>query len=77
MAACGGSATRKFPEGEIVGQNVSLGHILREQRNFEVRADNWQTVRVAIVGGGIAGLSAAWELSGKGINDFVLLEPDK
>jgi hypothetical protein len=74
MAACGGSAPGKFPDGEIVGQNVDLGHILREQRNFDVSPDNWQTVKVAIVGGGIAGLTAAWKLSKQNFNDFLLLE---
>jgi hypothetical protein len=74
MAACGGSAPGKFPDGEIVGQNVDLGHILREQRNFDVSPDNWQSVKVAIVGGGIAGLTAAWKLSKQNFNDFVLLE---
>ena len=74
IAACGGSAPRKFPDGEIVGQNVDLGHILREQRHLNVPPDNWQTAKVAIVGGGIAGLSAAWKLSKENFNDFVLLE---
>ena len=74
MAACSIDAPRAFPEGVIVGQNVDLGHILREQRNFEVRADNWQTARVAIIGGGVAGLSAAWKLKKEGLTDFVVLE---
>ncbi|MEO8041201.1 MAG: FAD-dependent oxidoreductase, partial [Acidobacteriota bacterium] len=77
MAACGDLSSRKFPDGEIVGQNVDLGHILREGRNFEVRADNWQTIKVAIVGGGVAGLSAAWKLSKENFHDFVLLELEK
>jgi glycine/D-amino acid oxidase-like deaminating enzyme len=34
-------------------------------------------VKVAIVGGGIAGLSAAWKLSKGGFNDFVVLELEK
>lgn len=77
MAACGESAVRKFPEGVIVGQNVDLGHILREQRNFEVSPDKWQTVDVAIVGGGVAGLSSAWKLAKEDFHDFVLLELEK
>lgn len=76
MAACR-DAPRRFPEGEIVGQSASLGHILRENRSFEVPADSWQTVKIAIVGGGIAGLSAAWKLQRLGVNDFVLLELEK
>jgi hypothetical protein len=77
MAACRDGASLSFPEGEIVGQNVELGHLLREGRNFEVPAENWQTVKVAIVGGGIAGLSAAWKFSKQDFNDFVLLELER
>lgn len=73
LAACR-SEPRSFPEGEIVGQSASLGHILREGRNFEVPADNWETKKVAIIGGGIAGLTAAWKFKNENINDFVVLE---
>ena len=77
LAACQTSGARGFPEGEIVGQNVDVGHVLREQRSFEVPGDNWQQVRVAIVGGGVAGLSAAWKLSTQGYDDFVLFDLEK
>ena len=78
LAACREqNAPKRFPEGEIVGQSATLGHILREGGSFEVAADNWKTVKVAIVGGGIAGLSAAWRLSKSGFNDFVLFELEK
>ena len=77
FAACELGESRKFPNGEIVGQNVDLGHILRENRGFDVPRDNWQTVKTVIVGGGIAGLTAAWKLRQKGYKDFVLLELEK
>lgn len=77
LAACERSAPRAFPEGEIVGANWQLGHVLREGRTFEVAADKWQRVRVAIVGAGVAGLAAAWQLKRKGMNDFVVLELEK
>ncbi|MGB7068695.1 MAG: FAD-dependent oxidoreductase [Pyrinomonadaceae bacterium] len=77
MAACRNNSTPLFPQGEIIGQSVSLGHILRENRRFEVPADNWESVKVAIVGGGVAGLSAAWKLSNDNFRDFVLLELEK
>ena len=66
-----------LPDGEIVGQSVSLGHILREGRAFDVPPDNWETKKVAIVGGGIAGLTAAWEFKKHNFEDFVVLELEK
>jgi hypothetical protein len=77
LAACELQPSRKFPKGEIVGQSVDLGHILRGGQNFEVPADNWQTVKTAIVGAGIAGLAAAWKLRRANFNDFVVLELEK
>jgi protoporphyrinogen oxidase len=77
VSACRNEATPSFPEGEIVGQSAGLGHILREQRSFEVPPDNWQRVNTVIVGGGVAGLSAAWRLRREGFHDFVLLELEK
>ncbi|HKP69570.1 MAG TPA: FAD-dependent oxidoreductase [Pyrinomonadaceae bacterium] len=76
MAACRETPSA-FPDGEIVGQNVELGHILRDGRNFEVPPDNWQTAKVAIIGGGVAGLTAAWKLKKENFNDFVLIELEK
>ncbi|MEO5858760.1 MAG: FAD/NAD(P)-binding protein, partial [Pyrinomonadaceae bacterium] len=67
----------RFPEGEVVGQSASLGHVLRENRTFEVPVDRWTNVNVAIVGGGVAGLSAAWKLSKNEFSDFVVLELEK
>ena len=66
-----------FPEGEIVGQSVGLGHLLRESRVYDVPADNWKSVEVAIVGAGIAGLSAGWKFKKQSFSDFVILELEK
>lgn len=76
MTACRPDSVR-FPEGEFVGQSVSLGHVLRESRTFDVPVGNWQNAKVAIIGGGIAGLTAAWKFTKQGFNDFVLLELEK
>src|SRR5687767_5768505 len=75
LSACrSNSENSPLPEGEIVGANVNVGHILRENRNIEVAGDNWETVKVIIIGGGAAGLSAAWKFTKENFTDFVLLE---
>ncbi len=74
LTACRNASVRGLPEGEIVGQSAALGHLLREGRSFEVSKDNWQSVSVAIVGAGVAGLSAARALKKSGVEDFVVLE---
>jgi len=77
FAACRQPTPRSFPDGEIVGQNAMLGHVLRETKTFEVSPDNWETKRIAIIGGGIAGLTAAWKLRKAKFEDFVLLELER
>jgi hypothetical protein len=73
-AACQSNSANDFPDGEIVGANANVGHLLRENRNAEVPAGNWETVKTAIIGGGIAGLTAAWKFQKENFNDFVLVE---
>jgi monoamine oxidase len=74
FAACGRKSENSEVAGEIVGANVNVGHILRENRQPEVAADNWENARVAIIGGGAAGLSAAFKFKKENFDDFVLLE---
>ena len=64
--------------GEIVGASVDLGHRLRDGKlDFEIPAERWESKNVVIVGGGAAGLAAAWKLQKLGFNDFALLELEK
>lgn len=77
LSACKSNYDNNLLEGEIIGQNVDLGHILRERRVFEVAEGNWETVDAAIVGGGIGGLSTAWKLKREKFEDFVVLELEK
>lgn len=77
FAACRHERAGRFPDGEIVGQSVDRGHILRSPNNFELPPDNWETRKVVIVGGGIAGLTAAWKFTRENFNDFVVLELEK
>lgn len=73
LAAC---RTREratpLPEGVIVGASDRLGHALRDGLRPEPEA--WESAGVVIVGGGVAGLAAAWRFLRAGFEDFVLLE---
>jgi hypothetical protein len=59
--------------GSFVNESFRQGHQLRDRANFPAPK---QTVRmpVVIVGGGMAGLSAAWRMQKRGFRDFILLE---
>lgn len=74
LSACRSKNENASVAGEIVGANVNAGHILREMRNVEVPQDNWENIKVAIIGGGAAGLSAAYKFKKENFDDFVLLE---
>jgi hypothetical protein len=78
IAACKNSVDTKFPEGEIVGANVDFGHKLRDGLlRVEVPQDKWENIGTAIVGGGVAGLTAGWKFQKENYKDFVLLELEK
>ena len=72
LAACGAKAAPPLPPGTLSGANDTLGHRLRKP-DFPAPTETRRTT-VAIVGGGIAGLSAAWKLARSGCDDFLLLE---
>ncbi len=74
LAACRSGAQPAMPAGEIVGVSDVLGHRLRDGLKIEVPAEKWERKGIVIVGGGIAGLAAAWKLLKAGFEDFVLLE---
>ena len=77
LAACREGSAPPLPPGEIVGASDVFGHRLRDGLRVEVPRDAWTDVPVVIVGGGVAGLSAAWHLQRSGFNDFVLIELEK
>ncbi len=62
-------------QGTFVNDAFPLGHQLRDHHSFPIPKQKLR-VPVVIVGGGIAGLSAAWRLDKRGFHDFVLLEMD-
>jgi glycine/D-amino acid oxidase-like deaminating enzyme len=59
--------------GSFVNDSFQLGHQLRDHRSFPTPS-KIEKQRVVIVGGGMAGLSAAWRMNKRGYHDFVLLE---
>jgi glycine/D-amino acid oxidase-like deaminating enzyme len=59
--------------GSFVNDSFQLGHLLRDRAAFPA-ARRVEKHAVVIVGGGIAGLSAAWRLNKRGFRDFALLE---
>ena len=72
LAACGAKAPPPLPPGILSGANDMLGHRLRKP-DFPSPTET-RRVAVAVVGGGIGGLSAAWKLARAGLDDFLLLE---
>jgi glycine/D-amino acid oxidase-like deaminating enzyme len=62
--------------GDFIDDGHQLGHKLRDRVAF---APAKQTVKIpaVIVGGGIAGLSAAWRFDKRGFHDFTLLEMEE
>ncbi|HEX2059556.1 MAG TPA: FAD-dependent oxidoreductase [Thermoanaerobaculia bacterium] len=61
-----------MPPGELVGASHEVGHRLRG--GPLPQPSRWESHDVVIVGGGIAGLAAAWRLAQGGIRDVVLFE---
>ncbi|MBX9623775.1 MAG: FAD-dependent oxidoreductase [Gemmataceae bacterium] len=73
-AGCHSDQVPPLPPGELVGPSDALGHRLRDGWRPQPSADAWERHRFVIVGGGVAGLAAAWRLKRSGVTDFVLLE---
>ncbi|HML18579.1 MAG TPA: FAD-dependent oxidoreductase [Bryobacteraceae bacterium] len=59
--------------GGFVNDAFPAGHRIRDRAAFPA-APRTETFPIVIVGGGMAGLSAAWRLQKRGFRDFVLVE---
>ena len=59
--------------GSFVNDSFRAGHKIRD-RALVAPASRDERIPVVIIGGGIAGLNAAWRLEKRGFRDFVLLE---
>lgn len=68
-----GCSKRRTIEGRIAGQDVERAHRLRDVAlpNAPARRED---VALLVVGGGVAGLSAAWTFARAGQTDFRVLE---
>jgi glycine/D-amino acid oxidase-like deaminating enzyme len=67
------SKAERIVEGSFVNDSFALGHRLRD-RTFSSSPRRTIKTSIVIVGGGVAGLSAAWRLQKRGFNDFMVLE---
>ena len=63
-------------DGQFVNDAFPLGHKLRDHGAF-AKPKHTRKVPLVIVGGGCAGLSAAWRVHKKGLRDFVVLEMER
>jgi phytoene dehydrogenase-like protein len=72
LGACAGARPRPTIAGGIVGGSHARGHLLRD--GSSPAPTRRETVEVAILGAGVAGLSAAWAFERAGLRDFVVLE---
>jgi predicted NAD/FAD-dependent oxidoreductase len=69
------AGTRATPPGELIETGMRRGHA-RVRDGVPVVATAVRRHRVVIVGAGVAGLGAAWELRRRGVRDVVVLELD-
>lgn len=73
--AASARADRKIA-GAFVNDSFPLGHRLRDRAPIRTPARRIK-MPIVVVGGGIAGLSAAWKLDKIGFHDFLVLEMER
>ncbi|MEZ5307260.1 MAG: NAD(P)-binding protein [Pyrinomonadaceae bacterium] len=74
MAACRSVRDLEGIEGEIVGANNNIGHQLRDRRDWVVPETISETLDAAIIGGGVAGLTAGRHLAKNGVSNYRIFE---
>lgn len=72
VAGCAPKGAPPLPPGELLGMSQEIGHRLLKGGFPE--PEEIRRTAVAIIGGGISGLSAAWKLDKAGLEDFLVLE---
>jgi 2-polyprenyl-6-methoxyphenol hydroxylase-like FAD-dependent oxidoreductase len=73
-AACRVRGRPALPPGRVIETGMTRGHAMRDGGVPAVTT--WRRAKVVVVGGGVAGLGAAWELRRRGIRDVLVLELD-
>lgn len=73
LMGCSGNSSVTF-SGSLLQPDLSVGHRIRDGWKLPQPNEAPSKHAVVIVGGGIAGLSAAWELQRQGQHDVVILE---
>lgn len=72
---CGFAAPAAELGGALLGPDVKRGHRLRDlSAMLSSRPDATRHVEVAIVGAGPAGLTAAWHLAQRGVQDLAVID---
>ncbi|HEY1555794.1 MAG TPA: FAD-dependent oxidoreductase [Kofleriaceae bacterium] len=74
--ACRARGPLPVPEGALVETGMRRGHAVVRDARAVPAPTTWRHAKVAIVGGGVAGLAAAWELRRRGMADAIVLELD-
>jgi monoamine oxidase len=75
-AACKRKQEHRSIPGALIDRVSETGHLLRGAP-LPRASTVTRTLDALIVGGGAAGLSAAWRLRGAGLDDFLVLEVDE
>jgi NAD(P)-binding Rossmann-like domain len=75
--ACRGEGRLATPPGELIDTGAERGHRWLRERERAAAPSAWERHRVVVVGGGVAGLAAAWALRRSGVDDVVVLELDE
>ena len=73
LVGCTPAERHALPPGSLSGASLDIGHLLREPGKLPPPAEILR-IPVAIVGGGVGGLSAAWKLAKSGYKNFRLFE---
>src|SRR5689334_6567346 len=76
QVACRSRAFGELPPGTIVGTGMERAHRVVRDGHAGDGPVTERRHRVVVIGAGVAGLSAAWELRRRGVRDVVVLELD-